>query len=128
MTMCSGGGFNAMSSSIAGKKSSATVQQMQPLASSMIAPLFNPSSSHPSMPQLRRTSPSTPTSPNSLMSRASRRPFAVATRCRISVVFPAPRKPVTMVAGIFARVGTRLSLLSGSKERTRGGARLPQAV
>ena len=48
----------------------------------------------------RRMSPSTPTSPNSLMTSARRRSCVASTRCRMSVVFPAPRKPVTMVAGI----------------------------
>ena len=53
----------------AGTKSSATVQQMQPLASSMML-----SSGQVSTPQPCRMSPSTPTSPNSLMISASRRP------------------------------------------------------
>ena len=81
----------------AGMKSSATVQQMQPLASSTMF-----SSGQLSMPQRCRISPSTPTSPNSLTMSASRRPSAFASRWRTSVVFPAPRKPVTMVTGILA--------------------------
>src|SRR5262245_49008669 len=36
---------------------------------------------------------------NSFTITANRRPFAWAKTCRISVVFPAPRKPVTMVHG-----------------------------
>ena len=40
-----------------------------------------------------------PTSPNSLTMTASRRPRAWASTWRISVVLPAPRKPVTMVQG-----------------------------
>ena len=40
-----------------------------------------------------------PTSPNSLTMTASRRPPAFSSTCRISVVFPAPRKPVTTVQG-----------------------------
>ena len=97
MTMWSGFGSRASSAIIAGAKSSATVQQMQPLASSMIASRGQAASAQP----LRR-SPSTPTSPNSLMMSASRRPPACASRWRISVVLPAPRKPVTMVTGVLA--------------------------
>ena len=57
------------------------------------------SSAQPSMPQLRRMSPSIPNAPNSFTITAIRRPRALASRCRTNVVFPAPRKPVTMVAG-----------------------------
>ncbi len=99
MMRWSGGGSRASSCSIAGRKSSATVQQMQPLASSMIEPSVQTGS-----PQFfaisPRISPSTPTSPNSLMISARRRPAALARIWRISVVLPAPRNPVTMVAGI----------------------------
>ncbi len=80
--------------SSAGTKSSATVQQMQPLASSTIF-----SSGQLSIPQPLRISPSIPTSPNSLTRIASRRPPAFSRICRISVVFPAPRNPVTTVHG-----------------------------
>ncbi len=93
--MCSGGASSASSASIAGTKSSATVQQRHPFASSTICGAAQSSS-----PQLRRMSPSTPTSPNSLMTSARRRSCVASTRCRMSVVFPAPKKPVTMVAGI----------------------------
>ena len=80
--------------SSAGTKSSATVQQMQPLASSTMF-----SSGQASMPQPLRISPSTPTSPNSLMISASRLPPAFSRMWRISVVLPAPRKPVMTVQG-----------------------------
>jgi hypothetical protein len=46
---------------------------------------------------------STPTSPNSLMTNARRRPPAFSSKWRIIVVLPAPRKPVTMVAGILVK-------------------------
>ena len=88
----------ASSASMAGTKSSATVQHRQPLASSTMF-----SSGQDSMPQARRISPSTPTSPNSLTISARRRPFACSSRWRISVVLPAPRKPVTTVTGIFVQ-------------------------
>ena len=79
-----------------GMKSSATVQQMHPLASSRMS-----SSSQPSMPHPFRISPSMPMSPNSLMMSAMRRPFAFSSRCRMMLVLPAPRNPVITVAGIF---------------------------
>ena len=94
MTMWSGGSGRASRASMVGTKSSATVQQMQPLASSTTSP-----SAQPSMPQDFKTSASTPRSPNSLMMSARRRPFAVFSRCRIMLVLPAPRKPVITVAG-----------------------------
>ena len=97
MTICSGGDGRSSSALSAGTKSSATVQQMQPLASSTML-----SSEQLSMPQLFRISPSMPTSPNSLMIRASRRPSAFSSRWRMSVVLPAPRKPVTIVQGTLA--------------------------
>ena len=53
-------------------------------------------------------------SPNSLMTRASRRPFALARRWRMRVVFPAPRKPVTIVAGILAGISER-RFMSGTR-------------
>ena len=52
------------------------------------------------MPQLRSVSPSMPSAPNSLTITAIRRPPACSSKCRTSVVLPAPRKPVTMVAGM----------------------------
>jgi hypothetical protein len=55
-----------------GTKSSATVQQMQPLASSMMS-----SSAHASRPQPLSRLPSTPTSPNSLTMSAMRRPVGL---------------------------------------------------
>src|SRR3954468_16706052 len=80
-----------------GMKSSATVQQMQPLASSMMF-----SSGQFASAQDFRISPSTPSLPNSLTSTASFLPLALASRCWISVVLPEPRKPVTTVTGTFA--------------------------
>src|SRR5208283_218580 len=53
-------------------------------------------------PQFFKISPSTPTSPNSLMIKARRRPAECARTWRINVVLPAPRKPVMMVTGILA--------------------------
>src|SRR6218665_4010413 len=53
------------------------------------------------MPQPFRISPSMPSSPNSLTITAMRRPCALSRMWRSSVVLPLPRKPVTMVAGIF---------------------------
>ena len=97
ITMCWGGSARSSSFLMVGTKSSATVQQMQPLASSITS-----SSRQVSTPQPRRISPSTPTSPNSLMMRAMRRPLAFSSMLRISVVLPAPRKPVMTVAGIFS--------------------------
>ena len=94
MMMWSGGTSRSSSFCMVGRKSSATVQQMQPLASSMMS-----SSGQASSPQPFTSDPSTPTSPNSLMMRASRRPPVFSMRWRISVVFPAPRNPVMTVAG-----------------------------
>src|SRR5579863_8188922 len=108
-----------MSPMIAGARSSATVQQMQPLASSTIASSGQAASAQP----LTR-SPSTPTSPNSLMISASRRPPAFARRWRISVVLPAPRKPVTMVTGVLASIGEPIfSSQRSVGERERRNAR-----
>ena len=97
---------------MAGTKSSATVQQRQPLASSTMF-----SSGQDSIPQVRRMSPSTPTSPNSLMIKARRRPCAPSSRWRIRVVLPAPRNPVTTVTG------TLPNWLIGTSPRGRGGTR-----
>ncbi len=99
MRMWSTLGERARMASRAGTKSSATVQQMQPLASSTMF-----SSGQVSMPQPLRISPSMPTSPNSLTITASRLPLAVSSTWRISVVFPEPRKPVTMVQGTRERL------------------------
>src|SRR3954470_18980262 len=95
ITMCSGGLGRSSKALMVGRKSSATVQQMQPLASSTMF-----SSGQSSMPQPLTSSPSTPSSPNSLMISAMRRPRALRSRFWIRLVFPAPRKPVTMVAGV----------------------------
>jgi hypothetical protein len=97
-------------------KSSATVQQMQPLASSTML-----SAGQSGMAQDFRISPSTPSVPNSLTTTASRRPPAWRMRWLISVVFPAPRKPVTMVTGTFARSGMHKTL-PRAERRTRGRA------
>ena len=78
-----------------GKKSSATVQQIQPFASSMIS-----STSHPSAAQSPNMAASMPMSPNSLTISAIRLPAALLIICRISVVLPDPKNPVITVAGI----------------------------
>ncbi len=92
----------ATSSRITGKNSSCTVQHRQPLASSKTRPCA--SSSLQPMEHCLRISPSMPSSPNSLTITAMRRPSALSSMCRSKVVLPAPRKPVTMVTGSFARV------------------------
>src|SRR5271166_3969926 len=114
ITMWSGLGSRASNALTAGAKSSATVQQMHPLASSMIASRGQASSAQP----LSR-SPSTPTSPNSLMMSASRRPPAWLRIWRMRVVLPAPRKPVTMVTGVLASIRLSLSGESGKGRRAR---------
>ena len=96
MTIRSGFRSRPSSASMVGTKSSATVQQMHPLASSRTS-----SSSQPSMPHPLRISPSMPMSPNSLTMSAIRRPAAFPSRCRMMLVLPAPRNPVITVAGIF---------------------------
>src|SRR5262245_1709756 len=53
-----------------------------------------------SSPQPSRTSRSMPSSPNSLTMTANLCPPALASRCRTKLVLPAPRKPVTIVAGM----------------------------
>ena len=96
MTMWSGGGSRASSASIAGRKSSATVQQRQPLASSTIS-----SSGQASTPQLRKNLAVDADVAELVDDQREAPALASAqTRWRISVVLPAPRKPVTMVAGI----------------------------
>src|ERR1700746_2469620 len=87
---------------MAGMKSSATVQQMQPLASSTMFSTGQLASAHD-----LRISPSTPSLPNSLTSTASFLPLALLIRCRINVVLPDPRKPVTTVTGTLASVFIR---------------------
>src|SRR5260370_18950657 len=82
------------------------------------------SSGQLSMPQLLRISPSMPTSPNSLTITARRRPPAFSRMWRTNVVLPAPRKPVTMVQGIFVRdaIGNFLPkflLLDGKRRASR---------
>jgi hypothetical protein len=72
MTIWSGRFSRSRSLVMVGMKSSATVQQMQPLVSSMIS-----SSLQASAPQPFSTSPSTPRSPNSLMISAMRRPAGI---------------------------------------------------
>ncbi len=62
--------------------------------------------------------PSTPTSPNSLMISARRRPAAFSSTWRIRVVLPAPRKPVTMVTGIFVIVCRMPHLQTGNSVGT----------
>src|SRR5690606_27942131 len=56
-------------------------------------------------------------SPNSLMISAMRRPLAFCSRLRISVVLPAPRKPVMTVAGILAV--SWIAMVSALLERQR---------
>jgi len=94
-----GGSARSIKASMVGMKSSATVQQRQPLDSSTIF-----SSGQLVRPQLRKVSPSTPTLPNSLTMMARRFPLAFSSTWRSSVVLPAPRKPVMMVAGMRAVV------------------------
>ena len=72
MTICSTAGRRARIYPSAGTKSSATVQQRQPLASSTMF-----SSGHAASPQPLRISPSMPTSPNSFTITANRRPCAL---------------------------------------------------
>ena len=124
MTMWSGGVSRPRIFSMAGRKSSATVQQMQPLESSMMS-----SAPQASLPQSASTCPSKPTSPNSLTISAIFRPPGFCSRWRISVVLPAPRKPVTIVAGM--RVWLALMALpsgkaAGRPRRTRRGRRSPR--
>src|SRR5579872_2980827 len=97
-----------------GMKSSATVQQMQPFASSTIF-----SSGQLASAQDFRISPSTPSLPNSLTSTASFLPLALAIKCRISVVLPEPRKPVMTVTGILA---SEVTLRPPIKTRSGEGA------
>ena len=79
-------------------RSERVLQQRQPLPSSVISSV-----------EPRTSASSMPTLPNSLMTTAVPSPSGVARKRRTSVVLPAPRKPVTMVTGIFAP-RARLSL------------------
>ena len=94
MTMASSGCSRDNSLSMVGMKSSATVQQMQPLVSSTISPGAQALAAHSST-----RPPSKPASPNSLTMTAMRRPPASLSNARSSVVLPAPRKPVSTVTG-----------------------------
>src|SRR5260370_1830110 len=90
--MCSTGGVRPRIVSNAGTKSSATVQQRQPLASSTMF-----SCGQDAAPQALRISPSIPTSPNSFTITANRPPFPDANTWRISVVLPPPNNPGTIL-------------------------------
>src|SRR5260370_35120212 len=79
---------------ITGKKSSFMVQQIQPFGKSWIS---TPHSS----PAARNNAPSTETSPNSFTSTAKRRLGFFFSNPLIKVVLPEPKKPVTIVTGIF---------------------------
>src|SRR5258708_23340571 len=70
------------------------VQQMHPFGRSWI-------SAPCSCPAARNRVPSTETSPNSLMSTATRRSGIFFSNPQIKVVLPEPRNPVTIVTGIF---------------------------
>ena len=94
MTIASSGRSRASSLSMVGMKSSATVQQMQPLVSSTISPGAQAFAAHSST-----SPPSNPASPNSLTITAMRRPSACVSRERSNVVLPAPRNPVSTVTG-----------------------------
>ncbi len=111
MMMCSRAGLRAKIALIAARKSSATVQQTHPLASSVTS-----SSRQVGIPQPSIIPRSMPRLPNSLIRSASRRPPLCSSRCRIRLVLPAPRKPVTTVAGSLAV--TTVSL-AGSPARGR---------
>src|SRR5882757_5918141 len=94
MTMASSGRSRASNLSMVGMKSSATVQQIQPLVSSTISPGAQAFAAHSST-----SPPSNPASPNSLTITAMRRPSACVSRERSSVVLPAPKNPVSTVTG-----------------------------
>ena len=95
ITMPSRRSWCCSTNSIVGRKSSCTVQQRQPLASSTTG-AGCPSSSQ--APQDLNSEPSIPTSPNSFTNTAKRRPLW-RSNWRNRVVLPAPRKPVTTVTG-----------------------------
>src|SRR5258707_7757711 len=111
--MASSGYSRDNSLSMVGMKSSATVQQMQPLVSSMISPGAQALAAHSST-----RPPSKPASPNSLTITAMRRPSAWVSSERNSVVLPAPRKPVSTVTGI--RDILRLLRMAFQPERKPG--------
>ena len=113
ITMWSGRGSKAIKASMVGMKSSATVQQMHPLASSMMF-----SAGQSGMAQLFKISPSTPTSPNSLTTIANRLPPGFCINSRIKVVFPEPRKPVTTVTGNLARSVIHQTPKAGCAQRS----------
>src|SRR5882757_6371507 len=94
ITIASSGRSRASNLSMVGMKSSATVQQIQPLVSSTISPGAQALAAHSST-----SPPSNPASPNSLTITAIRRPSACVSSERSSVVLPAPRNPVSMVTG-----------------------------
>ena len=94
-TMPSSRSARSSKRSMVGRKSSCTVQQRHPLASSIRRVS---SSSSGQNPQERIRAPSIPTSPNSLTTTANRWPLC-RSNWRRSVVLPAPRKPVTTVTG-----------------------------
>ncbi|MCY1240211.1 hypothetical protein D9M72_530470 [compost metagenome] len=66
-----------------------------------------------------------PNSPNSLTITAMRRPWALSSMWRSSVVLPEPRKPVTMVTGSLASVfiGCPMAKLAGIRDDDRQRAR-----
>ena len=72
-------------------RSKRMLQHRQPLPSSVTSSL-----------EARTSASSMPTLPNSLMTTAVPSPSGRARKRRSSVVFPAPRKPVRTVTGIFA--------------------------
>src|ERR1700722_4003530 len=94
ITMASTGQSPDSNLSMVGTKSSATVQQMQPLVSSTMSPGAQALAAHSST-----NPPSKPASPNSLTITAMRRPSAWVSSERSNVVLPAPRNPVSTVTG-----------------------------
>src|SRR5882757_9576156 len=94
ITMASSGRSRDSNLSMVGTKSSATVQQMQPLVSSTMSPGAQAFAAHSST-----SPPSNPASPNSLTITAMRRPSACVSSERNSVVLPAPKNPVSTVTG-----------------------------
>src|SRR3954454_7400073 len=114
MTMASSERSRASNLSMVGMKSSATVQQMQPLVSSTISPGAQAFAAHSST-----SPPSNPASPNSLTITAMRRPSACVSSERSSVVLPAPRNPVSTVTG--TRDMARFSLKSALQPERKPG-------
>ena len=99
ISMCSGRYLPFISFCIVGTKSSATVQQIQPLANSRMFSSGQVSSEH-----CLTISPSTPRSPNSFIITANLFDLFLIIKLRINVVLPAPKKPVSIVTGIFSRL------------------------